>query len=95
MRRRVAVFSATRADLWPLTPLLRRMVQDPRVDPTLLATGAHLSSAYGATLREIGDWVPTVPLPVGLGEDDAPVALLQVARARGGAGRTPARHAPT
>src|SRR5204863_155618 len=39
MTRRVAVFSATRADLWPLTPLLRAMVADDRLTPTLLATG--------------------------------------------------------
>jgi UDP-hydrolysing UDP-N-acetyl-D-glucosamine 2-epimerase len=80
MTRRVAVFSATRADLWPLTPLLRRMVADDRLRPTLLATGAHLSSAYGDTLREIGEWIDVVPIDAGLTADDSAVGLLASAR---------------
>lgn len=80
MTRRVAVFSATRADLWPLTPLLRELVADPRLAPTLLATGAHLSSAYGSTVREIGEWVETVPIDAGLTADDSATGLLAAAR---------------
>ena len=80
MTRRIAVFSATRADLWPLTPLLRAMVADDRVTPTLLATGSHLSSAYGSTLREIGQWIDVVPIDARLTADDSPVGLLAAAR---------------
>jgi UDP-N-acetylglucosamine 2-epimerase (non-hydrolysing) len=80
MTRRVAVFSATRADLWPLTPLLRAMVADDRLTPTLLATGSHLSSAYGSTLREVEEWVHVVPIDARLTADDSPVRLLEAAR---------------
>ena len=80
MSRHVAVFSATRADLWPLTPLLRRLVADPRLTPTLLATGTHLSSAYGSTLQEIGEWVDVVTIDARLTADDSAVGLLAAAR---------------
>ena len=80
MTRRVAVFSVTRADLWPLTPLLREMVADERLTPTLLATGTHLSSAYGSTLQEIGEWIDVVPIDARLTADDSPAGLLAAAR---------------
>ncbi len=93
--RSVAVFSATRADLWPLTPLLRGLVADRRFATTLLATGSHLSSAYGSTLAEIADWVPTTVIEPGLGADDSAGSLFGVAQQEAaGVARVFAGHRP-
>ena len=52
-----------------LFALLRAMVADDRLTPTLLATGSHLSSAYGSTLREVEEWVHVVPIDARLTAD--------------------------
>jgi UDP-hydrolysing UDP-N-acetyl-D-glucosamine 2-epimerase len=47
--RRIAVFSCSRADLWPLVPVVQALADDPRADVRVLLSGAHASEAQGAT----------------------------------------------
>ena len=51
--RKICVVTSTRADYGILKPLLARLGADPDIDLRLVATGAHLSSEYGNTYREI------------------------------------------
>jgi len=53
MPRRVLFLSSTRADYWPQEPVLRLAVEDPRLEPVLVATGAHLDAGRGDTAQEI------------------------------------------
>jgi len=79
MTRVVAAFSSTRADLWPLAPVLDALAGDPRTTPVLIATGGHLADAYGAVGWEGGARLDIERIDAGLGSDDSPGALLQVA----------------
>ena len=51
--RRVAVFTATRAEYGLLTPLLGELRRSPAVDLSLIVGGAHLSPEFGFTRRLI------------------------------------------
>ena len=51
--KRIAVVTATRAEYGILTPLIRRIEQDPDLDLDLLVTGTHLSEKHGMTIRFI------------------------------------------
>lgn len=53
MRRRVAVFTSSRADLGPLGPVVQALDAEPRVELLVLATGTHLVAAYGGRLSDI------------------------------------------
>ena len=53
--RRVAVVSVGRSDFGILTPVLRRIQQDPELQLRLIVSGAHLSPAFGSTVSEILD----------------------------------------
>lgn len=53
MRRRVAVFTSSRADLGPLAPVLRALDAEPRVDLLVIATGTHPAEAFGGRLDDI------------------------------------------
>ena len=52
--RRVMVVTGSRADWGPLRPVVRALVDDPRTQPLIVATGAHLDPALGETVHEIG-----------------------------------------
>ncbi|BDU71013.1 UDP-N-acetyl glucosamine 2-epimerase [Mesoterricola silvestris] len=52
-RRRIAVFTGTRAEYGLLYPVLRAIDRDPRLDYRLLVGGAHLQEAFGGTVSEI------------------------------------------
>lgn len=77
--RRIAVFTATRADLWPLSPVLRVLQREPSAELLVLAAGAHVSERFGRTIREI-DLAPDVvhALDTGVGEDDSAAANVRV-----------------
>lgn len=49
----ITVLTATRAEYGLLSPIIKRMVADSDIDVRVVATGAHLSSEYGYTYREI------------------------------------------
>ena len=53
--RRVCVVTGSRADYGHLYWLLREIDAEPALRLQLVATGAHLSEAFGATLSEITD----------------------------------------
>lgn len=55
MTKRVAVFTGTRAEYGLLVPVLRKLVQSPAVDMSLLVAGAHLSLLHGMTIDAIVD----------------------------------------
>lgn len=51
--RRVCVFTGSRADYGPVSPLLRRLREDPDIDLHLLVSGGHLVPDQGLTVRTI------------------------------------------
>jgi UDP-N-acetylglucosamine 2-epimerase (non-hydrolysing)/GDP/UDP-N,N'-diacetylbacillosamine 2-epimerase (hydrolysing) len=52
-KRRIGVITTSRADYSHLYWPLRELAAHPRVDLAVFALGAHLSPAFGATLKEI------------------------------------------
>lgn len=55
MKRKIAIFTTTRAEFGILFPLINQMSEDEELEPLLFAGGAHLVSAYGNTIDEIAD----------------------------------------
>lgn len=53
MVRRVAVFTGSRAEYGLQVPILRAMGGDPRLEPLLIVSGAHLKDEFGRTEDEI------------------------------------------
>jgi UDP-N-acetylglucosamine 2-epimerase (hydrolysing) len=52
-RRRVLFLTGTRADFGKLKPLIARLAADPAFEYQIFATGMHLLSRFGTTVREI------------------------------------------
>lgn len=55
MKRSICAITCSRADFGLLKPLLQVINQDPSCELKLVATGRHLSSEHGYTMREIVD----------------------------------------
>lgn len=53
MRRRVAVFTSSRADLGPLGPVVSALDAEEGVELVVLATGTHVAEAHGGRLQDI------------------------------------------
>lgn len=75
MNARVAVFAATRADLFPLSPVLGALAAAPDLDVTLLASGTLGNLAFGAALSDLDQsgalaGVDVVPVADHLGASD-------------------------
>ncbi|HXO66306.1 MAG TPA: UDP-N-acetylglucosamine 2-epimerase [Steroidobacteraceae bacterium] len=51
--RRIAVVTGSRAEYGALRWLLRDLQDDPRLQPQLIVTGAHLCPEFGLTVRDI------------------------------------------
>ena len=49
----IAVLTATRAEYGLLSPIIKIMSQDKAIDVKVVVTGAHLSSEFGLTYKEI------------------------------------------
>jgi UDP-hydrolysing UDP-N-acetyl-D-glucosamine 2-epimerase len=74
------VYSATRADFWPLAPVVRALLKDDRTEPFLIATGTHLASGYGRTIGELDALgVDVERIDTGLDADDSPHSLSTAA----------------
>ena len=59
MARKIAVITATRAEYGLLSPLMRKILDDPDLELQIIVTGAHLSPEFGLTWKEIeGDGFP-------------------------------------
>lgn len=69
--RKIAVFTATRAEYGLLRPLLLRLQDSPQCSLQLLVSGTHLSPAHGYTLREIEQdgFCPAACIPMDLTSD--------------------------
>ena len=53
MKRRIAVFTSSRADLGPLGPVVRALNRELEVELLVIATGTHVVAAYGGRLSDI------------------------------------------
>lgn len=53
MGRRIAVLTGTRADYGIYRPLLQELASRAQLELTLIVTGTHLTTEFGATLRDI------------------------------------------
>ena len=53
MSRRIAVFTSSRGDLGPLGPVLAALDAEPDVQLVVIATGTHVTEAYGGRLADI------------------------------------------
>ncbi len=77
--KKICVVTATRAEFGLLLNVIKRIEDDPDLDLCLAVTGAHLSSSYGNTVREIEEsGVPIAErIPI-LEEEDGPEAVSRI-----------------
>lgn len=71
-RKKIAVFTGTRADYSPLKPVLDRLSKDLEIELSLIVSGSHLSLQFGHTVDEIvkdgfGKYIVELSIPT---EDD-------------------------
>jgi UDP-hydrolysing UDP-N-acetyl-D-glucosamine 2-epimerase len=52
-KRRIAIFTGNRAEYGLQYPIIKAIAADPRLDHSLLVSGAHLKQQFGRTLAEI------------------------------------------
>jgi len=87
-RRRIGIFTATRAEYGLLRPVLAAMERSVTLEPVLIVAGTHLSARHGATLSEIEadgrEAAARVPVPL-LGDDGLSVARDMAATLAGAA----------
>ena len=53
MKRRICIFTGTRADYGLLKPLIKRAQDDPDIEMQLIVSGMHLSPEFGLTYKRI------------------------------------------
>lgn len=86
MKRRIGIFTATRAEYGLLAPLMRRLAADPDFALQVYVSGAHLDRAFGETWRDIekdGFAIDAIlPLPM---RDGSPESLAAGMAEAGGA----------
>lgn len=75
----VAVFSSTRADLWPLAPVIRRLDEDSRFTTFVVSTSNHLTMATAGSAL---DGIDVETIDVGDDSDRLSIAELVAADAR-------------
>ncbi len=69
MKKKIAVFTSTRADFGLLKPLIQRLIEANKLDVRLFVTGTHLDQDFGSTVSEIEKEFPNhifyrVPQPM-------------------------------
>ncbi|MFN3352536.1 MAG: UDP-N-acetylglucosamine 2-epimerase [Brevundimonas sp.] len=80
MTRRIALFTATRAEYGLLRPVARAMRRIGGLEPLWIVGGAHLSSRLGATAAEIeADGEPIAVRMYTAPRDDTPAAIAEAA----------------
>ena len=94
--RRIGVVTVARSDYGHLASVLAAIRDDPRLTLLLFVAGAHLSAAFGSTVRDIErDGWPIVATVETVGPTDDPVGIAaSTARAVAGFGQAYARHTP-
>lgn len=53
MKRRIGIVTAGRNDFWIYQPVLEALAEHSALDPVVLATGTHMDSRFGETVRDI------------------------------------------
>lgn len=53
MKKRVCIVTATRAEYGLLKPIIQKFIDESEIDTQVVVTGAHLSSEFGSTYKEI------------------------------------------
>lgn len=94
-RRRIAIFSSSRADLWPLAPIIDQLHGESAADMYVIAAASHLAKALGMALTEID--LPRSMVEVvesGLDADDPVSLAATVARTSEGVARVLADRRP-
>ncbi|MBN2323023.1 MAG: UDP-N-acetylglucosamine 2-epimerase (hydrolyzing) [Spirochaetes bacterium] len=78
MKKKVCVFTGSRAEYGLLRPLLEKIKQDGDFGLSLLVSGMHLSKEFGLTYREIEEdgFVIDEKVPI-LGGSDSPVEIAK------------------
>jgi len=51
--KKIVILTATRAEYGLLSPIIKKLNQEPEIDVRVVATGAHLSPEFGMTINEI------------------------------------------
>ncbi len=78
MARKIVACTATRAEYGLLSPLMKKILDDPDLEPQIIVTGAHLSPEFGLTWKEIeGDGFPIHKRVEMLLSGDSPVAVTK------------------
>ena len=78
MVRKIAVITATRAEYGLLSPLMKKILDDPDLELQVIVTGAHLSPEFGLTWKEIEeDGFPIHKRVEMLLSGDSPVAVTK------------------
>lgn len=94
-KRHIGVFTATRADLWPLRPVIDALRSRPDTEIFVVASGSHMSETYGTTLSELDLFASAVELvDVDLDSDDPSALLSATAHIATGIGQVLARRRP-
>ncbi len=76
MSKQIGVLTSTRAEFGLLRPLIVRLMQEECFDVRVLVTGAHLSSAFGNTYKEIEEAGIAIAVKIEcLTEGDSPKAV--------------------
>lgn len=53
MKKRIAILTAARAEYGLLSPVIKKLLKDERIDVRVVVTGMHLSPEFGLTYKEI------------------------------------------
>ncbi|MFX4263254.1 UDP-N-acetylglucosamine 2-epimerase [Pelotomaculum propionicicum] len=53
MKNKISILTATRAEYGLLKPIIQKLIEVPEFDVRVVVTGAHLSSEFGLTYKEI------------------------------------------
>lgn len=78
MRRRIAVFTSTRADAYPLAPVIETLGTSEDVDLTVVVAGEHVLPANeGRTMPQPPLGIPVVRLDVPFGRSDSVERLAE------------------
>ena len=74
--RRIGIVTAARSDYGIYQPILRRMVEEPELEPALFVTGMHLAPEFGLTVRAIeADGYPIAERVDMLLSSDSPIGI--------------------
>lgn len=80
MKRRILVFTGTRAEYGLLHKVLLHWVSMDTIESHLLVSGTHLEKEYGETISEIPDWIAKVqPVKISLSHNN----LLGISQSMG------------